>query len=106
MYQDHFSLEAIVTVDGNTLQFKNKPPLFVFNKITGIRYLISSVQDDDLLRWMLSHNNNRLTILKQHFREFQDTFRQIVYFYPVQFIDPQSKKTVPYDFEVVSNHLF
>jgi len=105
MYQDHFALEAIVTVNGNPLQFKNKPPLFVFDKATDLIYLMASVQDDDLLRWMLLHNN-RLTILKQHFREFQDTFlAELSTFYPVHFINPNSKKTVPYDFKLTLNHL-
>jgi len=105
MYQDYFALEAIMTVNGSTLHFKNKPPLFVFDKTTGLIYLMSSVQDDDVLRWMLSHNN-RLTILKQHFKEFQNSFLgELSSYYSVNFIDPQSKKIVPYDFKAVLDHL-
>jgi len=36
---------AIVTVDGNALQFKYKPHLFVFDEITELGYLMASVQD-------------------------------------------------------------
>jgi len=104
-HQDHFSLTAIVSVNGNALKFDYKPHLFVFDEITGLCYLMASVQDDDLLMWMLS-NNRRLTVLKEHFVEFHDTFlAKLNSCYTVSFTDPMSKKTVPYSFELVTDQI-
>jgi hypothetical protein len=72
-HQDHFSFVAMVSVNGSPLQFDYKPHFFVFDAKTELCYLMPSVQDDDLLMWVLS-NNKRLTILKEHFTEFHDTF--------------------------------
>jgi len=104
-HQDHFSLSSVVTVDGKLLKFDYKPHLFVFDEITKLCYLTRSVQDDDLLMWMLAHNN-RLTILREHFKEFQSSFlEKISACYPVSFLDPSTKKAVPYRFELISNEL-
>lgn len=104
-HQDHFSLEAVVSVNGIALQFKHKSPLFIFDQATGLSYLISSVQDDDLLLWMLSYNN-RLTVLKEHFNEFHNAFlSELSAFYSVHFIDPKTKKTASYNFEMVLDQL-
>ena len=104
-HQDHFSLAAVVTVDGNPLKFEYKPHLFVFDEITGLCYLMSSVQDDDLLMWIWG-NNKRLTILKEHFAEFHHTFlEKLSSCYAVSFTDPKSKKVLPYSFEVISNEI-
>lgn len=104
-HQDHFSLTAIVSVNGKPLKFKYKPHLFVFDDITKLCYLMPSVQDDNLLMWMLS-GNNKLTVLKAHFREFHDTFlAKISSFYLVLYTDPKSKKAVPYSFELISDEI-
>jgi len=104
-HQDHFSFVAVVTVNGRPLKFKFKPHLFVFDDTTELCYLMPSVQDDDLLMWVLS-NNKRLTVLKEHFKEFHDTFlNKVSSFYPVLFIDPKSQKAVPYGFEMISNEI-
>ena len=104
-HQDHFSFAAIVSVNGSPLKFNYKPHLFVFDDITELCYLMPSVQDDNLLMWVLS-NNKRLTILKEHFAEFHDTFlAKISSFYLVLYTDPKSKKTVPYSFEMISKEI-
>ena len=104
-HHDHFSLTAIVSVNGNALKFDYKPQLFVFDRITGLCFLMASVQDDDLLMWMLS-NNRRLTILKEHFVEFHDTFlAKLNSCYLVSFSDPMSKKIFPYSFELVTDQI-
>jgi len=104
-HQDHFSLTAIVAVNGNVLKFDYKPHLFVFDETTELCYLMTSVQDDELLMWMLS-NNRRLTILKEHFVEFHDTFlAKLSSCYKVAFTDPMSKKTVPYSFETAIDQI-
>jgi hypothetical protein len=104
-HQDHFSLKAIVSVNGNALKFDYKPHLFVFDDITGLCYLMATVQDDNLLMWMLS-NNRRLTVMKEHFIEFHDTFlAKLNTCYTVSFTDPISKKTVPYSFELVTDQI-
>jgi hypothetical protein len=103
--QDHFSLTAIVSVNGNALKFDYKPHLFVFDEITELCYLMASVQDDDLLMWMLS-NNRRLTVMKEHFVEFHDTFlAKLNSCYLVSFSDPMTKKTIPYNFEMVTDQI-
>jgi hypothetical protein len=104
-HQDHFSLSAIVSVNGKPLRFNSKPHLFVFDEITKLYYLMPSVQDDNMLMWVLS-NNNRLTVLKSHFREFHDAFlAKISSFYLVVYTSPNSKKTVPYSYEMILNEI-
>ncbi len=104
-HQDHFSFVAVVSVNGSPLQFDYKPHFFVFDDKTGLCYLMPSVQDDDLLMWVLS-NNKRLTVLKTHFKEFHDTFlAKVSSFYPVLFVDPKSQKAVPYNFETIFNEI-
>ncbi len=102
-HQDHFSFVAMVSVNGQPLKFNYKPHLFVFDDTTELCYLMPSVQGDDLLMWVLS-DNKRLTVLKEHFKEFHDTFlAEVSSYYPVLFIDPESQKPVPYSFEMISN---
>ncbi len=104
-HQDHFSLTAVLSVDGNLLKFDYKPHLFVFDQTTELCYLMTSVQDDELLMWVMAHNK-RLTILKEHFTEFHDTFlNKVSSYYPVLFVDPQSKKLVPFSFEMIVNEI-
>jgi hypothetical protein len=53
----------------------------------------------------LSHNK-RLTVLKEHFTEFHNTFlEKVSSYYTVSFTDPKSKKTVPYSFEIISDQI-
>ncbi|MDP9076435.1 MAG: hypothetical protein M3O71_03345 [Bacteroidota bacterium] len=72
-HQVHFSFVAVVAVNGKHLKFNYKPQLFAFDDPTELCYLMPSVQDDDLLMWVLS-DNKRLTVLRQHFKEFHTTF--------------------------------
>ena len=104
-HQDHFSFVASVSVNGNTLKFDYKPHFFVFDENTDLCYLMASVQDDDLLMWVLS-NNKRLTILKEHFTEFHEKFlERVSSCYTVLFMDHKSKKTVPYNFKVILSQI-
>ena len=92
-HQDHFSFAAIVSVNGKPLKFNYKPHLFVFDDITELCYLMPSVQDDNLLMWVLS-NNKRLTILKEHFTEFHDTFLdKVSLYYDVFFLNKSGVKS-------------
>jgi hypothetical protein len=104
-HQDHFSFVAVVSVNGRSLKFNYKPHLFVFDETTELCYLMPSVQNDDLLMWVLS-GNKRLTVLREHFKEFHNTFlNNVSSFYPVLFIDPKSQKAVPYSFANISNEI-
>jgi hypothetical protein len=104
-HQDHFSLTAIVSINGNALKFDYKPHLFVFDDITGLCYLMATVQDDNLLMWMLS-NNGRLTVMKEHFVEFHNTFlAKLNSCYTVSFSDAVAKKIVPYNFEIITDQI-
>ncbi|MDB5122510.1 MAG: hypothetical protein JWP94_639 [Mucilaginibacter sp.] len=99
-HQDHFSLTAVVFVDGNPLKFNHKPHLFVFDEVTELCYLMPSVQDDDLLIWIFSHNN-RLTILKEHFIEFhQSLLENLSRSYEV-FYDNKAGKKIKYELKTV-----
>jgi len=104
-HQDHFSLTAIVSINGNALKFDYKPHLFVFDDITGLCYLMATVQDDNLLMWMLS-NNGRLTVMKEHLVEFHNTFlAKLNSCYTVSFSDAVAKKIVPYNFEIITDQI-
>jgi hypothetical protein len=104
-HQDHFSLGAVVSIDGSPLKFDYKPQLFIFDETTELCYLMPSVQDDNLLMWVLAHNN-RLTILKKHFKEFHHSFlEKLSSYYTVVFTDPKSKNTAPYSFEMIINEI-
>jgi hypothetical protein len=104
-HQHHFSLAVVVSVNGTPLKFNYKPHLFVFDEMTELCYLMPSVQDDDVLMWMLSYNN-RLTILKGHFKEFHNEFMEkLNSCYTVLFTDTQTKKSIPYDFDTVCDEL-
>ena len=82
-----------------------KPHLFVFDETTELCYLMPSVQDDNLLMWVLAHNK-RLTILLEHFTEFHNSLlEKLSLYYTVMFTDPKSKKTAPYSFEMISNEI-
>ena len=103
--QDHFSLRAVITVNGNTLQLNHKPHLFVIDEATDICYLMYSVQDDELLMWMLRYHN-RLTVLREHFAEFHLTFlEKISSCYEVLFYNPKSKKNTAYSYEIIANEI-
>jgi hypothetical protein len=58
-----------------------------------------------LLMWVLS-NNKRLTILKEDFTEFHDTFlAKVSSFYSVLYTSIKTKKAVPYSFEMILNEI-
>jgi hypothetical protein len=103
---DHFSLFAEVHINGQLLKasdLNKKPPLILFDEKRGSCYLMSSVQDDDLLCWML-HNHNRLTVWKQHFIEFHHSFlKQLSKCYPVSFITKGGKR-IKYAIDEVLNN--
>jgi hypothetical protein len=99
---DHFSLSASTTVNGVPLKSGwYKPHLFIFDERKEICYVTSSVQDDDLLIWLWAESN-RITVLKEHFREFHERFLEKAAFcYEVLFSCPGSGKKSIYDFETV-----
>jgi hypothetical protein len=89
---DHFSLTAEVTVNGDLLELDRKPHFLVFDHRNNRWYLMQTVQDDDLLMWLLS-KNKRLTILNPHFIEFHHTFlEQVSRCYDVVFVNASGKK--------------
>jgi hypothetical protein len=89
---DHFSFTAEVRINGDLLEISRKPHFFVFDDKNSGCYLMQTVQDDDLLMWVLS-NNKRLTILNPHFIEFHHAFLdQVSRCYDVVFINASGKK--------------
>lgn len=65
-HKDHFSLSVNVIVGSKAIIVDHKPHLFVFDEQSHTCFLMNSIQDDDLLIWMMD-NNNKITILKEHF---------------------------------------
>jgi hypothetical protein len=102
-HKDHFSLSASVSLNGIEVKMDNKTNLLVVEEDTNTHYLMTSVEADDLLNWMHTHHN-RLTVLKEHFALFHDTFleklneRYTVYF-------GSAGRTVLYHYEQISGFL-
>lgn len=82
----YLKLSVEVTIGGHVTPVEDKPH-FIFDKQTGYRYLMKSIQDDDLLNWMID-NDNRITDLNNDFVEFDNTvLNEIAKSYVVFFSD-------------------
>ncbi len=102
-HQDHFVLEALVTdPQGKELALTNQTPRFFVSQRSGYHhYLLPSVQDNDLLE-QLKETTNCLTILKQHFKDFEDKYlRTMSEFYPIIFKPLKSRKKVVYAYKAI-----
>jgi hypothetical protein len=72
-HKDYFTFSVAVIVGSKAITVDHKPHLFVFDEQSHSCFLMRSIQDDDLLIWMLE-NGNKITILKEHFEEFDQSF--------------------------------
>lgn len=102
-HQDHFVLEALVTdQQGKELALTNQTPRFFVSQRSGYNYyLLPSLQDNDLME-QLQENENRLTVLKQHFAGFEKKYLvPIIECYPVAFKPLKSRKKVPYAYNAI-----
>jgi hypothetical protein len=72
-HKDYFTFSVAVIVGSKAIAVDHKPHLFVFDEQSHSCFLMRNIQDDDLLIWMID-NNNKITILKEHFEEFDQSF--------------------------------
>jgi hypothetical protein len=96
---DHFSLQAVIMIDDHEVELKaRKIPFFITNDTGLVYYPVASVQDDDLLNWMID-NGNRITILKAHFIAFHEQFlKSLAECYPVMYKPGGTKKLISFTF--------
>ncbi|WP_158825688.1 hypothetical protein [Mucilaginibacter lacusdianchii] len=102
-YSDHFMLEALITdKQGKELTLTNQTPRFFVSQRSGYHYyLLPSVLNNDLLE-QLQESNNRLTILRQHFKEFEDKYlKGISEFYSIVFKPLKLRKKVVYVYNAI-----
>lgn len=101
-HKDYFTLSVEVIVGSKAIELEHKPHLFVFDEQTNTCFLMNSLQDDELLIWMID-NNNKITILAEHFHEFdKDFLGQLNGHYNV-FFSERSGKRVAYDYNSVKS---
>jgi hypothetical protein len=70
---DHHVLMPRVTINGKTLKLQHNPDFFMYDKEQKQFYLLASLQDDGMLAWMADFQN-RLSVLNEHFDNFQASF--------------------------------
>jgi len=99
---DHFTLHAVITNGNQEIHLNfNKAPLFVASENDAIYYSLATVQDDDLLNWLIGYDNC-LTVLKAHFTQFHEQFlKKLSGCYPVYVQMNKAKEKVFYDFEAL-----
>lgn len=99
-HKEYFNLSVNVIVGSKIIPVTHKPHLFVFDEETHTAFLMNSIQDDELVIWMID-NKNKLTISTDHFKEFDENFlSQLSEKYVVFFFDRSSKR-VSYDYNLV-----
>jgi hypothetical protein len=87
-------------VNKKPITVDHKPHSFVFDKETHTGFLMNRIHDDELLIWMLD-NKNKVTVLIEHFSEFDMNFlSQLSEKYVVFFLD-RSGKGISYDYNLV-----
>ncbi|TFF29708.1 hypothetical protein [Mucilaginibacter psychrotolerans] len=59
--KEYFNLSVNVIVGSKLIPVTHKPNLFVFDEETHTAFLMNSIQDDELLIWMMD-NKNKLTV--------------------------------------------
>jgi hypothetical protein len=98
--KEYFTLTVNVIVGSKAITVDHKPHLFVFDEETHTGFLMNSIQDDELLIWMMD-NKNKVTVLTEHFSEFEVSFLSpLSEKYVVFFLD-RSGKRVSYDYNLV-----
>lgn len=65
-HKDYFNLSVKVLVGSKTISIDHKPHLFVFDDQTHTCFLMNSIQDDELLIWMMD-NKKKITVIKERF---------------------------------------
>jgi len=93
--KDHYSLSSALALNGAAFPFSCKTQLFAMDKV-GWCYLMNAADADDLLNW-INTGSNRLTILKEHFAEFENGFLSILSkHYSIYFVDTGTGKRSVY----------
>ncbi|PAW93918.1 hypothetical protein CKK33_10600 [Mucilaginibacter sp. MD40] len=101
-HKHYFTLMVDIIIGSKAIKVEHKPHLFVFDEETNTCFLMNTLQDDELLIWM-TDNNNKITILAEHFHEFdKDFLRQLSDKYSV-FFSERSGKRIAYDCNLVKS---
>jgi hypothetical protein len=104
LHKDHFSMIPVIAINGKVMNIKFKPHLFVFDEETDTTYLMPSIKDDELLKWIKAVNS-RLTILKEHFEEFYHRLlHKVSLVYEVFYINKSGVKTT-FSFDAVKKEI-
>ena len=89
---NHYTIEPVLKANGSEIISFRKEPLFVINTVSNHFYLLNNLRDDQLLNW-LDKSGNRLTVMKAHFKEFeQEYLSRLVKHYPFVYHPYKSKK--------------
>ncbi|CAM3715962.1 hypothetical protein MUGA111182_04895 [Mucilaginibacter galii] len=96
--KDHYYLSAALALNGAAFPFDCKTQLFAMDRASSF-YLMNTVDADDLLNWIYT-SNNRLTVLKEHFSLFEDSFlKQLAEHYPIYVRHTGKGKPVLYTYQ-------
>jgi hypothetical protein len=101
--EDYYLLEPrVLNSDGSEMIINNDTPRFFVSSYTHLySYLLPSVQDSDLLE-QLFETDNRLTIIKRHFAEFEQKYlKRLSECYEVSFKALATKKREQYKYGVI-----
>jgi hypothetical protein len=95
--KDHYSLSAALALNGAVFPFNNKTQLFAMDK-AGCYYLMNTAEADDMMNWIYA-SNNKLTVLKEHFAEFENVFlSKLSEHYPVYRSNADKGKPILYNY--------
>ena len=99
-HKEYFTLKVNVIVGSKAITVDHKPYLFVFDEETHTGFLMNSIQDDELLIWMMD-NKNKITVLAEHFGEFDKDFLSPLSKKYVVFFSDRSGKRVSFNYNLV-----
>jgi len=103
-HKDRFNLSVEVIIGSQVIIVEHKPHFFILDEQIGNCYMMKSIQDDNLLNWMLN-NKNKVTTLKEDFEEFNaDYLTTLAECYPVFFADKPGNR-VAYDYQLLKTRL-
>ncbi|MEP6846763.1 MAG: hypothetical protein ABI861_12200 [Panacibacter sp.] len=99
-HKDYFNLSVSLIVGSHAITVDHKPHLFVFDDQTHTCFLMNSIQDDELLIWIMDNKNN-ITVLKEHFEEFDKSFLHPLNDHYAVFFSDRSGRRLGYDYNLI-----
>lgn len=100
---DYLSLEPQMSLNGSAYAFPQyKIPFFTADYNREELYMFESFQDEELIDW-LSKTSYKASILKKDLQDFHHRFMiKILDKYEVAFIPLKSKKSIPYNIDIIT----